>query len=207
MLVAGLLLLAVQAPGDATAAETRAALIDAKVRMEAAEACPGARDGARRARYRRLRAEALGLIPYLDPAIGDTLGPLACRRAALRLATAALDRLAAAVARRRSAMRGLWFGPLPLCGNAVLAVEGGKNEMNEPRVLLRFSPATAEVVRIETSNRVNVQLPLVLDGRTLVEPFVREPITGGEVSIAGGDLPGGLSVADLRAAAARPCTD
>lgn len=210
MLLVGLLLLTSQLPAADTAERTRSALIAAKVEMQNVDVCrPSARQEALGARYRSLHAEAAGLIPVLGPNVGEVLAGPRCRRDTMRRATASLDRLAAILPARRAAMRGLWLGPLHLCAGTVQAIEEGKDEQQMPRILIRFAPAMAEAVRTETTKRVNAQLPILLDGRTLTAPVVREPITGGEISIAGpdpvADFDGGVPA--LREGAARPCQD
>lgn len=207
MLLAGLLLVAAQATADAAASEVRAALISAKIRMESVSVCRPDGADALQARYEQLRADASGLIRILDPSIGDSLRPTLCRSANaaadVRLATTALDRLAAAVTRRLVAMHGLWLGPLRLCGGSVAEVTESRDEQDLPAILLYFSPAMSDRVRGETAQRVNTQLPVVLDGRVLIAPRVNEPITGGAISIAGPELPSDAS--SIRAAAARSC--
>lgn len=218
MLAAGLLLLAAQVAPQDPADTARTALIDSEGTLQALEYCLSERPSAAlsatralRARHNALRAEATGLLPYIGENVGYLLPPVRChgrRDREVGPATAAVNRFAAAVAARRAAMRGLWIGPMHLCGGAVLSVGAGQDEQDRDRILIRFSPAMAATLASETSQRVGKALPVLLDGRTLTAPIVNEPILGGEVSIAGGEplagLDGGADA--FRAAAARPCT-
>ena len=214
MLTAGLLLFALQGAADDAAAEARAALIEAESRVQAVVACTGTREDpavdALRNRQAGLREEAIGLLPVIEPGAIDGDPPARCPRGdpdeRLRLATTAVDRLNAASARRREAMRGLWVGPLRLCGSAVEEIGEGTSETGMRQVVARFSPAMAAVFAEETARRVTQRLAIVLDGRLLSAPTVNEPILGGVVVIAGGD-PLEASGDELRAAAARPCGD
>ena len=213
MLAVALLLFASQGSPEALADEARAALIDSESRVQIMEMCGRRRASdaavsALRQRHATLRAEVSGLLPFVDAGVGDHLGNRCPGNAVARrrLAAASVDRFAAAVARRRASMRGLWFGPLHLCGDAVLAVSEARDEQDQRTIIVHFSPAMAEAVRTETTRRVNSELPIVLDGRTVVAPVVREPIAGGVIALAGEPLAGVEGgVEALRAAAARPC--
>src|ERR1700754_1179456 len=163
MLIEALLLLIGQGAAASLADEARAASIASESAVQIMEACapgrrgPGTAGQALRRSHDVLRAEATGLLPSIGETIDTVLPPICRGRHAgenWRRAAAAVDRFAAAVARRRAGTGGLWFGPLHLCGGTVLAVEDGRDEMDRGQILIRFSPTMREAVAVETSRRV-----------------------------------------------------
>lgn len=218
ILAASLLLLAAQeVPGDPAEA-ARIAMLASEGKVQLLEECVPDRPGAARSaaqalrlRHGALRREATGLLPHVDENVGFLVPPIRCERGRsaeyLRRAKTAVDHFAAAVARQRATMHGLWFGPMHLCAGSVLSIKDSIDEQHRASILIRFAPAMRETVAAETRQRVRTQLPIVLDGRTLEEPVVNEPILGGEISLAGGEPLAGFEggAAALQAAANRPC--
>jgi preprotein translocase subunit SecD len=96
------------------------------------------------------------------------------------LALAALAASAAAPPPRP----GLWIGPIHACRSTVAEVVVAENEVDGlPNAVIRFRPDAAEALHRVTAARVGEAMPVRLDGRVILAPIVREPITGGEVQI------------------------
>ena len=84
-----------------------------------------------------------------------------------------------------AASRGLWFGPLHLCRDTVDNANLSEDEAGMPVLRIGLKPDLKDRLRLETEARVGRPLPALLDGRTISEPVVLEPITGGEISLSG----------------------
>jgi hypothetical protein len=123
---------------------------------------------------------------------------------ALLLCALAAAAPVAAQAQRAAQSRGLWIGPIPLCAGTVAGVVVGADEVFEGQLsaVVTFRPAWRETLRRETARLVGRPMAVRLDGRILMEPFVRDPVTAGEVSLS---LVTARQGARIRAAAARPC--
>lgn len=110
-----------------------------------------------------------------------------------------LAALAASAAPRPS----LWIGPLQACRSTVAEVIVGENEIDGlPSAVIRFRSDAAEALHRITAARVNEAMPVRLDGRLVLAPIVREPITGGEVQIT---PVAAAEAAAIRAAALGAC--
>ena len=96
--------------------------------------------------------------------------------------------------------RGLWIGPIHLCGiNGV--IQSGRDRYGLT-LLIRVGEDLKERLEAETRRLVGQEMPIRVDGRTLMAPVVNEPITGGVVQL----MPASeADVAELRRAAAAPC--
>ena len=72
-------------------------------------------------------------------------------------------------------------------------VEFGQNAMgglsNEPTVLVTFNSEGAELFEKITTEHTNEQLAIFLDGRSISEPVINEPIAGGTAVISGNFTP------------------
>lgn len=122
----------------------------------------------------------------------------------LLLACLAAAAPAAAPAQRPVQGRGLWIGPIPVCAGTVASVTVGPDEVSEEwlSAIVTFRPAWRAALLRETRRRVGRQMQVRLDGRVLMAPYVREPITGGVVSLSIATARQGERI---RAAALRPC--
>ncbi len=111
----------------------------------------------------------------------------------------------AAPAQRAAQSRGLWIGPIPACAGTVASVAVGPDEVAEDwlRAVVTFRPAWRAALLRETERRVNRPMPVRLDGRVLMAPIVREPITGGMISLSPVTARQGERI---RAAARRACS-
>jgi hypothetical protein len=97
---------------------------------------------------------------------------------------------------------GLWFGIIPVCRGTVIDVSITKDETGFSALVLRFTPESQKLILRETERLVGQAMPVRLDGRTIFEPIVREPISSGTLQLAGskeGD------VRQIEKAALRPC--
>lgn len=99
-------------------------------------------------------------------------------------------------------MRGLWFGPVQICRDTVERVSDGADPETGDRFLyVTFKRDLHARVEAETAARVADTISVRLDGRTILEPVVNEPIAGGRIQLfsTAEELPA------LRAAALGPC--
>lgn len=121
------------------------------------------------------------------------------------LAAAALAGCAAgggeAVTGAGSAERGLWVGTIQLCRGSVETASPVRDPDGSAALLVTMRPEARERFAALTAERVGKTLAIRLDGRTLSEPLINEPILGGAARISG--LPGDVEAA-ARAARA-PC--
>ena len=79
---------------------------------------------------------------------------------------------------------GLWFGVIPVCRGTVIDVSITKDETGFSAVVLRFTPESQKLILRETERLVGQAMPVRLDERTIFEPIVREPISGGTLQVA-----------------------
>lgn len=100
-----------------------------------------------------------------------------------------------------AAEEGLWIGPIRLCRGSVESASPVRGPDGSAALLLTMRPEAGERFAALTARRVGKTLAIRLDGRTLSEPLINEPILGGTVHISG--LPGDVEAA-ARAAGA-PC--
>jgi preprotein translocase subunit SecD len=109
---------------------------------------------------------------------------------------------AAAPAQRPVQGRGLWVGPIPACAGTVADVAVAPDHSGELSAILTFRPAWRAALRRETERRLDRPMPVRLDGRMLMAPYVREPIAGGVIALG----PVTARQAErIGRAAARPC--
>lgn len=97
---------------------------------------------------------------------------------------------------------GLWVGPLQLCRDTVEAATAAEDSIGMPSLEIRLKPELRDRLRRETEKRVGQPMAVRLDGRIVSEPFVQEPITGGEISLSGATRP---QIEAMRAASSRAC--
>ena len=69
---------------------------------------------------------------------------------------------------------------------------------NEPVVSFRMTPASAKLFAELTSKNVGRPIAILVDGRVLMKPVIREPVVGGTLQISGN-----LTVADAKMLAER----
>jgi hypothetical protein len=123
---------------------------------------------------------------------------------ALLLACLAAAAPAAAPAQRPAQSRGLWIGPIPACAGTVAGVTVGVDQVSEDwlSAIVTFRPGWRAALLRATRGLVGREMPVRLDGRVLMAPMVREPITGGMISVAPVTARQGERI---RAAARRRC--
>jgi hypothetical protein len=126
----------------------------------------------------------------------------ALARFALLLACLAAAAPAAAQAQRGAQARGLWIGSIPACAGTVADVAVAPDYSGERSAIITVLPAWRAALLRETTRLLNRPMPVRLDGRVLMSPFVREPIVGGVVALG----PVTARQAErIGRAAARPC--
>lgn len=81
--------------------------------------------------------------------------------------------------------RGLWVGPIQICRDSALSAVAAADIDGAPIVTITLGTEASEALRRGTERLVGKPMPVRLDGRVIVEPIVREPITGGVVQLAG----------------------
>jgi len=86
----------------------------------------------------------------------------------------------------------------PLKLEVAAASAGFDLRTNEPVVTFRMTPASAKLFAELTSKSVGRPMALIVDGRVLTKPVIREPIIGGA-----GQISANLSAADAKALAER----
>jgi hypothetical protein len=84
---------------------------------------------------------------------------------------------------------GAWIGPIRLCADTVAAALIDTDIDGIAILSLTFRPDSAPLLGRETVRRLNARLPVILDGRSVSEPMVMEPILGGVIQIRGPDGP------------------
>ena len=98
---------------------------------------------------------------------------------------------------------GLWAGALHLCRDTVAETRlAGDPSSGEPSLGITLHPGARETLERETAARVGSELPVTLDGRVLISPVVREPLTGGMIQITG---PSRKELKAVRRAARKRC--
>jgi len=113
----------------------------------------------------------------------------------------ALGQVEAAVRARIGDVRGLWFGPLHLCGGAVESVTA-TDEHGMTGVIITLAPTMTRALHAATEARVGAPMAIILDGGVLAGPVVREPITGGRIHLIPIEAE---RIGTIRDAARRPC--
>jgi hypothetical protein len=84
---------------------------------------------------------------------------------------------------------GAWIGPIRLCGDTVAGAIIDRDIDGMAILSLTFRPDSAPLLGRETLRRLNARLPVILDGRSVSEPMVMEPILGGQIQLRGPDAP------------------
>ena len=99
--------------------------------------------------------------------------------------------------------RGLWIGPIHACRDtAESAVADDADHGHFVELIVTLRPSLRAQLQRETERLVGSAMPIRLDGKLISEPIVREPLTGGVLSLAGGSAE---EAEAIRAAIARPC--
>jgi preprotein translocase subunit SecD len=124
------------------------------------------------------------------------------RTAAFPLLLACLIAAPAAPAGGEAPGRGLRIGAIQLCRDAIASAVGAADSAGNPIVDLILRPQWRALLERETGRLVGKRMPVRLDGRLVAEPYVREPITGGVVRLAGLSR---RDAAAVEAAARRRC--
>jgi hypothetical protein len=70
------------------------------------------------------------------------------------------------------------------------SVEQRTDQQDRPMLNFTLKPAARQAFADYTTNHLQGYLAIVIDGRVALLPVINEPITGGEVAISGGGLPG-----------------
>jgi hypothetical protein len=91
----------------------------------------------------------------------------------------------AAGAEAAAGERGLWIGPVRLCRDTIESASSVRDVDGSAALLVTLKPAAQEEFARWTAGRVGATLPIRLDGRTLSEPVINEPILGGRAQISG----------------------
>lgn len=84
---------------------------------------------------------------------------------------------------------GAWLGPLSICSDMTATTRLSVDEWSGLPVLIidldeRLHAALAEL----TAGMIAKPLPLRIDGRTIIAPYVNEPITKGSLQVTGPDM-------------------
>lgn len=84
--------------------------------------------------------------------------------------------------------KGIWIGNLDLCRSGPLKAAANIEPQNGLPIVNIILPAPLREAMAElTAANLGKPLPIRVDGRVVSAPLVNEPITGGEVQIAGVD--------------------
>ncbi len=98
---------------------------------------------------------------------------------------------------------GLWVGDMKLCaGNVRSVVERVEQNAPMPTLLIRMTDEGARELEQASRAYVGKPLPFVVNGRTIFEPTLFEPLTQGKIQLSG-LAPGDL--ANVIAYAKSPC--
>lgn len=81
--------------------------------------------------------------------------------------------------------RGLWIGPVHVCRNSIETASAIRDPDGSRALLVTLEPAAGQLLARATAGRVGRKLPIRLDGRTLSEPVINEPILGGRAQVSG----------------------
>ena len=80
--------------------------------------------------------------------------------------------------------QGLWIGPIPVCRDTVTQAEEGRDsDTSEPIVVITLMSHWHGRLHAETRRLVEQPLPIRIDGETISEPIVREPIANGKLQV------------------------
>jgi len=83
---------------------------------------------------------------------------------------------------------GIWIGNLDLCrSGSVIAAANIDADSGLPIVNIVLPAPLREAMAELTAANLGKPLPIRVDGKVVSEPYIHEPITGGEVQIAGVD--------------------
>lgn len=81
---------------------------------------------------------------------------------------------------------GLWFGTLPLCRTEPVQVQLIVDVYTaEPSLIITMGPMAAAELAALTIRHVGDALAFSVGGRVVIEPYIREPIAGGQLQISG----------------------
>lgn len=99
--------------------------------------------------------------------------------------------------------QGLWLGDIPLCSDTVTGLSMEPSYVGDGEALnIELTEQAAVRLTQVTTEHTNEQLPLVLNGEILAQPFINEPIFGGRLSLPGLDP---AKIAGIRAAVVARC--
>lgn len=84
---------------------------------------------------------------------------------------------------------GIWIGPLAICGSPLVETRLSRDEWSGlPVLVIDLGGPLRDALAELTTKLVGRPLPLRVNGKTLVEPLVNEPITAGSLQISGSTL-------------------
>ena len=96
-----------------------------------------------------------------------------------------------------------WVGPLQLCAGTVRSVRATTNSYTQERtVTVVLTGDARRQLAALTERSVGQQIAIRVAGRVISEPYVNEPLRGGEFEL-NGPMPTLLN--ELKAAARAPC--
>lgn len=100
------------------------------------------------------------------------------------------------------AEKGIWIGSLDLCRSGPVKAMASTDTYSGQPIVNVTLPATLRGALAElTAANIGKPMPIRVDGRVVSEPYVNEPISGGELQISGIDR----AEADRIAAALQSC--
>jgi preprotein translocase subunit SecD len=79
--------------------------------------------------------------------------------------------------------RGLWFGNIRVCRDTVTDVSVASDEIGTPTLVVQFTRESQELIFRQTEQRVGQSMPIRLDGRTILNPVVYEPISDAKLQL------------------------
>lgn len=84
---------------------------------------------------------------------------------------------------------GVWLGPMTICSAMKVVTRISYEEWSgRPVLIIDLDESLRSMLAELTTRLIGKPLPLRIDGRTIVEPFVNEPITEGSLMISGPDI-------------------
>lgn len=106
--------------------------------------------------------------------------------------------LAALVIASPALARDFTIGGEPFSEDDVVDARALPSMDGMPTILISFGDSAAQRIAALTTRNVGKAIPIILDGKTLSEPLVREPITGGAIEMNGfASLPDAIKLARL----------
>lgn len=135
-----------------------------------------------------------GQQQQLQLPIGAASAPSCDEKGASATAERAEARLAALSARLDAdllpASSGVWFGTMPLCGQGPVTSQLVVDIYTaRPALILTLGPDASARLAALTTRQLDQALAWRAGGRVIVEPVIREPITGGKLQVEGAPQP------------------